>query len=46
MILGRILYEELHKEMGQNMENVDGFTSFEISAKKEDFVLPPSLCFF
>jgi hypothetical protein len=43
MILVRILYEELHKEMGWNLEKDVGLASLGIKAKKEELVFPPSL---
>jgi hypothetical protein len=34
-----ILYEELQREMGLNLEKEDGFASFGIKVKKYDFVV-------
>jgi hypothetical protein len=46
MILVRILYEELHNNIGWNIKKEVGFDSLGIKERKEDFVpilFPPSL---
>jgi hypothetical protein len=43
MILVSILYDELHKEMGWNLETVVELNSLWIGDKKEVLVFPSSL---
>jgi len=42
IILVRILYEEMNKEIGWNLENFVGFETLVIKARKEEFMFPPS----
>ena len=43
--LARILYEELHSEIGMNMSKELRFTYLRIKAKKLELILPPTLAF-
>jgi hypothetical protein len=46
MILDKILYEALHKEMGLKQEKLDGLDSLGIKARKLEFMPPPPLISF
>jgi hypothetical protein len=43
MIYAIILYETLHKYMGQNLSNEETHFSFGSQDKNEEFVAPPNL---
>ena len=44
--LARILYEELHSEIRQNLSKEEGLASFGMRDKKVELVHPPTLPFF
>jgi len=41
-----ILYEALQRDMGGNLQKLEGLDSFGTKASKEEFMLPPYMLFF